>query len=521
MLFVLITMFFVQDNSYFSYHTNTVCGTTLVKAVTNEAVLNDTNCQIPEAFPSAEGLQSTDFTATQLWFDTVSSSIMEQVVISSGVNKAFVSLCSNTTEASLYDMNGSGTPEWTWAFDPDTTLWMYNSLSASNTDVFAAVEIGYGAQVSIWDDQLDPVPDYSHEGSSLVAVSKDGTRIVWMQTDYTLHCIDQLSQLELWSTSYPLDTAGERVDAKISADGSRMLICVPFLYSKLAVIDMEDGTLVGELFTTGLSTTGTAGISGDASRVVQGSVDGKLHFWEFSGSTWELSYSLQIGQSIVTAAAISEDGYTVAAGGASYSSGYQSKLFCISWPDSSPPSVLWEHSDYADFIWSIDLSAGGDVIAVACWGGCDFTQGDVFTLLDKSGNIITHLLDDIDVTGSMLWVDISPDGEWVCCSGTPEHNRNWHTGGYVYAFQICSSQGIEQADPPLIAVSPNPVALELHLDGCKTGTQYTVYDTTGRQVLSGTSTDSPISVNALSTGVYMIQLNHTTGRSNVRFTIIR
>ena len=401
------------------------------------------------SFPVSEGKLSVLFRAEELWVDrNHQNAIANEVAISGNGQGILASWYLNNDRLSRYVISGTGTPLWSFNV-PDNDWGM--DVSAGSGTIFAALSGSMG--IFAW---LTPSsnPTLVLEPAKKQDISSNGSYLVYAKNDGTLVCWDCAADTELWSTQ--LQTTGSGIyGVEISGDGSRVLVSVYDASSGAQVYDMSNGSQIG----TGVGNYGqTKGdISYDGNRIVTGDFFGRVRLYEFNGSSWNMEGNVATGDSWVTSVSISGDGHT-AAGGTLAFSPYSGRLVAIDWPSSGTPSVLWQYTDYADEVSSVDICYDGSILIAGSWGKYNGTGGDVVTVLDNSGSVIFNLLDDIDEPGSIYSVSVSEDGSYATASGKAVHARAMGNGGEVYGIRI-----VEAGDHDLAvtAIASPPENLEV------------------------------------------------------------
>ncbi|MGD9494386.1 MAG: T9SS type A sorting domain-containing protein [Bacteroidales bacterium] len=82
--------------------------------------------------------------------------------------------------------------------------------------------------------------------------------------------------------------------------------------------------------------------------------------------------------------------------------------------------------------------------------------------------------------------------------------------GYCHDSSTCpcatTIAGLPDIETPWLKISPNPAENELNIDSHLSDTVYFIYDTFGKQVLSGKSGNDAINISSLNPGFYMIEV---------------
>lgn len=386
------------------------------------------------------GGESDSHRAVGLWVDrNHQNAIAEETVISGGGGGILVSWYLNNTRISRYVTCGSSTPQWTYPV----------STGGGSVDIAAAADAAWSATNNVLGTLAwlgsGSAPSLMTDPGLRQDISEDGSRLVFVDNQNNLVCINTSTQAVLWDV--PLSTVGNGIyGVDISADGSRVLVSAYDASTGAQVYSMANGTAVGAPVGNYGQTKGA--ISGNGSRIVLGDFNGRVRMYQWSGSAWQLAAQITSGDSWVTAVAISDDGLTVAGGTLGFSP-YRGRVLCIEWPSGGTPATAWQYGSYGDEVASVAVCDDGSVIVAGSWGQYGSTSGDVFTAFDHDGGVIYRLLDDIDEPGSIFSVDVSDDGAFATASGKAVHARAMGNGGEVYSLQIMDTQ---QHDVGVVAV---------------------------------------------------------------------
>ena len=83
-------------------------------------------------------------------------------------------------------------------------------------------------------------------------------------------------------------------------------------------------------------------------------------------------------------------------------------------------------------------------------------------------------------------------------------------GGFTYERSTDPNLSVEDYDKPVLSVYPNPGTSFLRVDGLNAAEPYRLYSILGVEIQSGTvSIDQEIDIDALQTGMYMLQIANT------------
>ena len=87
---------------------------------------------------------------------------------------------------------------------------------------------------------------------------------------------------------------------------------------------------------------------------------------------------------------------------------------------------------------------------------------------------------------------------------------NGGAGGFSYQRSTDPSLSIEDYDKPVLSVYPNPIESFLRVSGLNAAEPYRLYSILGVEIQSGiVASDQEIDIDALQTGMYMLQIANT------------
>ncbi len=401
-------------------------GTGQVREVTvSDGITNSTETD----YIITDGSLSLSHRGEVLWVDRAHlNAIASEVVISGDGLELLSGWYLNNDRCSKYLIFGDGTPLWDFSMVGNSSKM---DVSAGYPhSVFSATSDELGT--FIWQTPSS-VPSTVLPGALKQDISDDGMLVVWVDpVTRDLICSETATGNEVWST--PLANTGNGVNGvDISEDMSCVLVTCYDNSVGCRVFDMASGVQIGS--SVGNYSQIPASISFDGWRFATAEYNGTLKFYEFDGNDWVRIDFIHSGDTWVTAVAISGDGETVICGTLDFNP-YDGKVIVVDWPAGGTPSVLWEHDDYGDEVSSVDTSFDGEILIAGSYGKLNGTEGDVITVLDRSGGVILQVLDDIDEPGSIFSVNLSDDGSYATAGGKAVHARAWGNGGEVYGIRI-------------------------------------------------------------------------------------
>ncbi len=205
---------------------------------------------------------------------------------------------------SRYDTFGSGTPLWNHAMP--FNLWNFMDVDAGQDNlIFSAASPISGTFAWLSDS---PDPTLSLGPGQRQGISSDGLYLVHMNSSGdSLICVDTSTGSEIWKTEL-FNTKGTYCGVEICGNGTRVLAsaydiidgCQVFdMADGCQVFDMADGSQVGTSMPNG--NQNPPKISDDGTRLVNGSYDGCIKFYEFDGDSWIMVLDFDTGHPWATA----------------------------------------------------------------------------------------------------------------------------------------------------------------------------------------------------------------------------
>jgi hypothetical protein len=150
-------------------------------------------------------------------------------------------------------------------------------------------------------------------------------------------------------------------------------------------------------------------------------------------------------------------------------------------------------SSPADTQWAFGTTANLGSLTFTTFRGTSKPQNAV------GQNMVLHLVTDD------IYIDIKITS-WTSGQG----GSNGGAGGFSYQRSTDPSLSIEDYDKPVLSVYPNPSTSFLRVSGLNTAEPYRLYSILGVEIQSGiVSSDQEIDIDALQTGMYMLQIANT------------
>lgn len=279
--------------------------------------------------------------------------------------------------------------------------------------------------------------------ASGVHVSRDGQSIVaWIFDFSTLRtAVAVFAPNSGTPRSYTLiDTSGIPVTAKMSADGSTLMIVTPI---KATLFAVPTGTVTFSLYNTQSMNLGHA-ISGDGSIVALAAAQQKVMLHRRVGTAYQPWFTHTLAADAgCSRTAISDDGSTLVCG-FNYGSPYlQVRTQVIDLTAAAHPVVFEESVTGGgvamNVITDIDVSADGRTVAVGLSGD---QQGLAPELLAYSRDAQTSLWSrtfSYNLPGSINDVDVSADGRRIATASKAVHMFTGGSGGRIDLFKLEST----------------------------------------------------------------------------------
>lgn len=281
--------------------------------------------------------------------------------------------------------------------------------------------------VYTWDMQI------SSQDKSDIRVAEDGSRIVAIVYDVSqgatvLTVFNPQSSAPV--AMHAINTGGAYEGIEMSSDGKRMVLRSSL---KFQVVDLDSGTTlftkyyVGSFFTGGLDVSG----SGDVVAIATGGVLDVYH-WNGSSYNGPNSYPLPSG-GYTPALALSEDGLTVAHATNFYGSVADVHFQMLNTADLTLVSdhYVSGSGSMPNVASIIQLSADGETAALGLWGDEFGTTPEVLVFNKQQVGIAASC----DLPGSIMDMDLSPDGQRIAVAAKGVHATEFGSGGGLYLFE--------------------------------------------------------------------------------------
>ncbi len=272
----------------------------------------------------------------------------------------------------------------------------------------------------------------SNSDDTHVFVSEDGTRVVSAVFSVAANAtvfdvFDSESSVPVYS--HVVDTWGPGDGVVVSADGSRAAVRSGVA---LKVIDLDSGAVLFTTYYFGSSFAGGLDLSGDAAVIAIAS-GGLMDVFSWNGASYVSSTSFPLPAGGYTpAVAVSEDGSTVAHATNFFSAPGSVHLQMLNAGDQT---VVLDHhvsagGTAANVASALCLSADGEVAALGLWGDEHGTVPEVL-LFDRDQ---VGVVASCDLPGSVMDMELSPDGGKVAVAAKGSHATVFGNGGGLYLF---------------------------------------------------------------------------------------
>ena len=172
---------------------------------------------------------------------------------------------------------------------------------------------------------------------------------------------------------------------------------------------------------------------------------------------------------------------------------------------------------------SVSLSSNGNVVAMGATGnGANGSNSGHVRIYENQGGNWVQIGEDIDgeaeFDNSGRSVSLSSDGSLVAI-GAAGNNDNGTDSGHVRVFDLSGLLSTQESSLTTFSIYPNPAkeTITLTLSEVNTLQKVTIYNSLGQEVVR--STQSSIDVSSLSKGVYVIEVQTTTGKASEKLII--
>lgn len=373
----------------------------------------------------------------------------ETVALGADGSEVFSEYGSYLNERVLLSVHDSDPPTPVWS--DGEQLWNhYRAVdSASQGSTHAALHQEYIDSTMTWRRPVlrkystgSDTPDWVYESSVLISsssnadvrVSTDGSQVTAVVYDVSggqtrLSVFDASSPTP--TSEFSVDTGGAFEAFEVSGDGKVIALRSQL---KLSVVDLESGAVRLSKYYFYSPFAGGLSLSGDGS-VVAMATGSELQVFEWNGSAYgEPALATLPSGGYSPAVAVSGDGSRVAAGTNYYNQQGDFRVQC--WDVEGLVNRL-DHATSApgttpNVVSALRLSADGDTIAVGLWGDEGETVPELLVLSpDHPGDLASA-----DLPGSVMDMDLSPDGRRVVVAAKGAHATDFGNGGGLYLFQV-------------------------------------------------------------------------------------
>lgn len=284
-------------------------------------------------------------------------------------------------------------------------------------------------------DSTAPITNHTHSWADL---SADGNVIALLVYDQTqggtiLSLFEPGSAVPVHEEL--LSTLAGFEDAKLSADGSTLLISAPL---KQTVYDVENRVVAYSTFTVAQGQYGGVALSENGDVVAIGTPGDLTVLEKDAEGLYQETfvYDLPPG-TFFRSPALSANGETLAVGLQSFASISSAQILAVDLTTQTIELdvVLQGGGDLQNFVQDIQCSADGRRVAVGLWGDEDNLVPELLVysleLQDPTNPLLSEYL-----TGSVNDMDFSANGEWLGVASKGSHANVWGTGGAVSLYRV-------------------------------------------------------------------------------------
>ncbi len=352
--------------------------------------------------------------------------------------------------ARLFEMAGDGTPLWEIVFGNDNRISVaaaqtadifYAAANNISNDAFKVHKFNHTSSTPdwVWDGaaagyhsaylDLPGRVDCSDDGSVFAVGGHDGDSLAVM-----LFHDDSPTPFLIYEDE---TIGGFPQHVRLTADGSKCIFTAgDYVYR----VDVATGTLEST-YDTGY-TTYSFGVSPDGSLIAVGYGSQAVIQWD--GSQYVRQFYVSNSGYNIHACAVAGDNDTIVLTWSS--TGWDDiAVSLISLANGNTPLWTWEatgSSTYDDLCAWADISDDGEWIGFCSWGNYNNSHPEVMVFNRDSSTPWFG----IDTEGSPYSMDLSRDGQYLCCGSKVVHANVNGSGGNVIASRIDHTTAVDSVD---------------------------------------------------------------------------
>ncbi len=371
----------------------------------------------------------------------------------------------NNVRMSMYQ--DTSTPEWEFIFE-DPGIEYPIDMSPDGFTVLGAGSMLYAFNPG----SSTPILEYEVTGATVnnIVVSSDGS-MGYCTAVYSDH--SEIIALTEDAIEWTITLDGGAGTLTLSGDDQTLIFTQ---YggdnSNMIVLNADDGAV---LFTDVEYNQNPPAISYDGSIIVNGDYSGYVHVYERTGDTYEEMWNYHVNggdsgsNSWIGGMAVSSDGTTIAVGTLIFNSnGYDGEIYVF---DTDTPEPLWIYRNCGDYVYSVDISADGSLIAAGGYGPTDHSGPDFFIFRKGS----SEPLYTVNTPGSITEVQLADEGGMCAFGGKAVHARVMGSGGLLYRYDAQPDGGTLTGTVDLSGYDDNANVL-IEVDGVDNYQAYTAAD---------------------------------------------
>jgi len=311
------------------------------------------------------------------------------------MHQEYVTTGSSERQAILHKFTSqSGDPDWT--FEVPSSIYGHNfsdiRVSADGSVIVAAVLDGQSGRPVLWVfNPGSPIPIASHTVTSIYG---------WVTFD-------------------------------LSADGSRVVLSNS---QRIVVVDVASGAEVDQIWIAGSPNNGSVAVNRDASEILFGTQGSLRVYADQTGIGYVLDASLALDTGeYCSRVAFSGDGQTLGVGINKAGLFDFARLMKVSRNGFAVELdyVVPSGGELQNIVSGLALSEGGDVLAAGLWGDALGATPELLVFEGPSG-VPSY---EHHMNGSVIEIDLSPDGERLAVASKSVHATEMGGGGAFWLFE--------------------------------------------------------------------------------------
>jgi len=388
----------------------------------------------------------------QVWEYSSDNSWLPSVVsLGSEGTQVFMEIGSFNNSRLLFSAHDQHPPTPVWQVDDSTVHYRQDVDSAAMGEVHAVLfhepgslpgsqravvqKFHSSSDSALWEYVF--TPNVSGQQSTTVRVSASGQRVVGAVFDsasFTTQVAVFDTDTGSPSAVHDVWTLGPSRAIELSGDGSTLALQSD---NKLMVVDLDSGQVLHQSYPGMSSFYGALSISDDGDRVAARGAN-KVLVLDRQGSSYGTALQVTLGANeICDGLALSGDGSRLAYG---FNDATQPTQGRILWMDVDSQQVLLDYTQSGsgsetNIVDHLDLSSDGSRLAVGLWGDGSAGSPEVLVFEEGTGSPVRWF----DAPGTVLAMDLSPDGRSLAVGARQGHASVFGGGGGYFLLDTCDT----------------------------------------------------------------------------------